>query len=275
FAVADDDSLNLESTGTATLNATVNRTTFTNAPGDLFQASIDGSGGGDVVFTNNTLSNASTTIAPGVGGVTLEGARGGTTTFTVANNTLRDARGMGLLVVHGQGTSRLTATVTGNHIGAAGVANSGSREGAGLVFEHNGGGGVFAVDATGNDIRQFNAEGISLVAGAGVAESGQLSARLVGNVIAEPGVGATYGLLLNSGVTTGDTFASCLDLGANSIATARLRQRQNTTVKLVGYAGSPTDTTAVNAFVASRLGGSPTVTSAFTSTGFTGGTSCP
>jgi len=259
-----NDALSLESTlgGSATLNATVNHNTFTNAPGDLFQATIDGSGGGDVQFTNNTLSNANAAIAPGVGGVTLEGARGGATTFTVTGNALRDARGVALLVTHGQGSPKLTATVTGNVIGASGVTDSGSKEGAGMAFEHNGGGGAFSVDAENNTVRQFNAEGVRFVTGAGVAETGALNVKLAGNTIAQPGAAATYGLLVNSGVTTGDAFTSCLDIGANTLSTARLRQRQSTTVNLAGYSGAAADTTAVSAFVALRLGGSPTVTSA-------------
>ncbi len=276
-ATTGNDGINVESTlgGDATMNVTVDHTTFTNAVGDLFEAVVDGSGGGDVVFTNNTLSNNNAAIGSGVGGVSLEGARGGTTTFTVTGNTMRDAVGNALQLVHGQGSNTLNATITGNTIGVAGAANSGSLEGQGITIEHNGGGGTLNATVANNQVRQYNGEGIRVLAGGGVVESGAFNVDLTGNTVTEPGANGAisaphYGLLLNNGTQAGDTFATCLNIGqANAFSssgrngggTFRLRQRQNTTVKLAGYAGGATDTNAVNAYVASLLGG--TGTSAF------------
>ncbi|MDX6581859.1 MAG: hypothetical protein QOI10_1043, partial [Solirubrobacterales bacterium] len=87
-----------------------------------------------------------------------------------------------------------------------------------------------------------------------------------------------------SGVTPGDNFDVCLDLGQNFMTGSgthggtdfRLRQRQNTAVKLLGYTGGAFDTAAVTSYVQSKLGGAPTgVATTDAGEGFTGGASCP
>jgi hypothetical protein len=79
-----------------------------------------------------------------------------------------------------------------------------------------------------------------------------------------PSIGVpVQGINLNGGVTPGDSFAICAQIGGvgvlqNDLDSAagpfgggdyRLRQRQSTTVRLPGYGGGATDTAAVVAFV--------------------------
>jgi hypothetical protein len=107
---------------------------------------------------------------------------------------------------------------------------------------------------------------------------------------------------MNIGTVPGDSYQACAVIGgpgglANSLASGgapgldppnppvggedvRLRQRQGTTIRLPGYAGSPTGTAAVQAFVAANNpSGGPVVAASVNSPpggGFIGtGSSCP
>lgn len=154
-----------------------------------------------------------------------------------------------------------------------------------------GGGGNTTLDITNNQIRQYNTFGISLVAGGGVASSGQFNFNVSGNTISNegtnPSVTLFQGIGVNSDVAVGDTFQTCVEFGANSIAGSgsdtitdsdfRIRARQSTTVRLRGYAGGTTDGVAAATFVESLIGGGVQGTAAvFDSGTFIGtGTTCP
>jgi len=253
---------------------------------------VIGSGGGDLVFNANTLSNAHPGIATGGGGVTLHGGTAGTTSMALSNNSFRDAHGNAVLIVKDPGTGSISGSFSANTVGVAATANSGSLEGSGLSLEQQGKGSMTMTVAN-NQVRQYNNWGVVLIAGGGIADSGNLNVSLAGNTIANPGTNAAIGtqfqgLHINSGVTPGDTFQTCLDIGAGNTITNsgrnagtdfRFRQRQSTTVKLPGYAGAAGDDAAVVAFVQSRMSGASTgaAISDFPTTGggFTGGASCP
>jgi methionine-rich copper-binding protein CopC len=301
-----NDAVQIEGIGSATTNVTVKNSAFTAANGDLFQM-IGSGNGGDLDYTNNTVSNSRPVnqIATGGGGVTLSGG-GGSGPFHVdvhGTNTFRDSLTNAITLVKGFGPGDMDARITGATIGVAGVPNSGSLEGSGISFDHQGGDANSDVrlTMTNNTIRQYNNFGIGLQAGAGIATSGHLDMTVTGNTVANPGtnpnVGNVFqGIALNNGVTparvngdtvNGDSFQTCLDL-ANNIATnsgrnggtdLRVRQRMNTTVRLPGYSGGASDTTAVSNFL---LGQNTAATaSAFKETtnvpsggGFVGGSAC-
>jgi hypothetical protein len=287
-----DDSMHVEGLGTADVNPTVQNSTFNSARGDIFQFLGNGSGGGDLVFTGNAITNTHPAIATGGGGVTLSGTAGnGPVTLSVQNNTMRDALTHALTIVKSTGgTAAMTGTIANNTIGVPAAANSGSFEGAGIEVTHFGGGNA-TFNITGNSIHQYNSFGMSLVAGAGVASSGQFNFNISGNTIANegtnPNVTLFQGIGVNSGVTAGDAFATCVNFGANSIAGSgsdsiadsdfRIRARQNTTVRLPGYGGGATDGTAAATFVEGKIGGGAQGTAVAADSGtFTGtGTTCP
>ena len=121
---------------------------------------------------------------------------------------------------------------------------------------------------------------------------------MTGNTVSNAGNNLSIGLPvqginLNGGVTPGDTFAICAQIGGAAVAQKndldsaagpfgggdfRLRQRQSTTVRLPGYAGGATDTAAVVAFVNANntVSGSGTATvSSPPGGGFVGGAACP
>jgi len=275
-----NDGLQVEGIGSAAVNATLTNSTFTSSRGDLVQYIADGSGGGSLTMTGNTLSNNHPGIATGGGGVSLTGGAAGPVTMTISNNTSRDAVGHAWLIVKNLGTGSITGTFDGNTIGASGVANSGSLEGDGLKLQQAGNGAMsFAV--TNNTVRQYNNQGIGLQAGAGVVAGGTFAVtNLSGNTVTQPGTNAAIdspfqGIHLNNGVTPGDSFTACVNFGANSINGSgrnggtdfRVRQRQDTTVRLPGYAGSAGDTTAVVTFIQGKIGGTPSGSAAVSGTG--------
>jgi hypothetical protein len=294
-ATGGDDGVQFEGLGTSTVNATVQGSTFTTATGDLFQFIGNGTGGGTLSFTGNTLSNNEPSIATGGGGVTLSGAAEGNETITFSNNTLRDSKTAALTINKSQdGTGAdhtQTVTVSGNTIGVTGVDNSGSLEGSGISVT-NFGDGNQTLSITNNNIRQYNSTGMRFVAGAGVAESGQLNLNISGNTLAEPGnnpsVTLLQGIRIESGVTAGDTFQTCANFGANNMHPSgdpalsggasdyRFVVAQSTTLKLPGYGGSSTDDAAVVTFVNGKIGNGATGTSVRANSGtYLGGASCP
>jgi uncharacterized repeat protein (TIGR01451 family) len=279
-----NDGLHLQTLSTATMTASVQNSFFTSSRGDLVQAANNGTGALSLTFNGNTLSNNHGGIATGGGGVTLNGGTTATDTFTITNNTFKDAVSHGVLIVKQQGASILNGSFTGNTIGVSGTANSGSREGSGIKLQTVGG-GKLSFDVTGNTIYQYNNNGIEALAGGGAsAQSGILALRVTGNTVANPGNNAgtlslpKNGFHLNLGTVPGDTFDAYLTLGgtggfANTLSAAgidgvpatgagdndvRLRHRQSTTVHLygktgastvTGYSGGIYDTSAVQTFV--------------------------
>ena len=291
--VGGDDSLNIIGNGTSEVDATVQNGTFNSARGDIFQYAGNGTGGGDLAFTGNTVTNTHPAIATGGGGITISGSAAGPETINVSNNTMRDALTHALTVVKSRGSGSFTGTISNNQIGDFAAPldpNAGSLEGAGIEVTHFGGGNA-TLNITNNQIRQYNTFGMSLVAGGGIAESGQFNFNISGNTISNegtnPNVTLFQGIGVNSGVAAGDTFQTCVNFGANSIAGAgsdtitdsdfRIRARQNTTVRLPGYAGGATDGAAAATFVEGKIGGSTQGTAAaFDSGTFIGtGTTCP
>jgi hypothetical protein len=145
---------------------------------------------------------------------------------------------------------------------------------------------------TNNRISQYNTFGMNITVGGGIAETGNFNMNISGNTISNPGTNPSITLLqgigINSGVAAGDAFQTCVKFGPNSITGAsdavdkdfRLRARQNTTIRLPGYAGaatSPGADTAVPTFVSSQIGGGAQGTALTSEAGqFTGsGTTCP
>lgn len=291
---AGNDGINLLPSGTAVMRVTVQNSTFTSARGDLFQLDVKGTANSDLVFSSNTLSNNHGNIVSGGGGVTIVGGGLGsnmTLTYNISGNTFRDAKGHGLLVSKAGGAGTMTGTVSNNQIGLAGTANSGSQGGSGLTVLLVGG-GTHNATVTNNQIRQYNNHGI-LVQGGDNTQGGHgtLNTVITGNTIANPGNFDPGGLPgngihLNAGTVDVplDQHQFCVAISGNSMAGSglhggtdfRLRQRQQTTVRLPGYAGGNTNTTAVTTFIqGSNSGTTGSVTvNVPPGGGFVGGASC-
>src|SRR5262245_38315758 len=267
------DALLIESSGTAVMNVTVNSNTFTSARGDHFQYSnTTAAQAGDVVFTNNTITNAHPAVVGGGGGIRVVGGnntgQNGSITFNVSGNTMRGARGTAIAVNKLGGTGTYSGKIANNVVGVAGVQGSGSLEGSG-IFVLSDGGGTYTASITGNTVRQYDNDGIFMqTGGSGVVGNGTMNVTVTGNTVTEPepqaaGALATNGFHLNGGTTVGDTYQITLTLSGNTLVGSgqdtipagstfgdfRLRQRQSTTVHLPGYAGGATNVAAVVTFI--------------------------
>jgi hypothetical protein len=293
-ATGGDDAVQFEASGatTATMNVNMSSSTITTATGDLFQYDADGTGGGALTFQGNTLTNNEPSVAVGGGGVAITGGETGNATLDIENNSFRDSHTNALTIIKshnlGGASGSFSGTINNNQIGVAGTPNSGSIEGDGMEITNEGTGNM-SLAVTNNTIRQYNSSGIQFVAGGGITSSGQFNLNISGNTIGNPGNTPTITLLqgirIDSGVTSGDTFATCANFGANFITGSsdaankdfRLVVNQNTTIRLPGYGGGATDGTAVAAFVAGKVGSAAQGTAVANSPGtFTGtGATCP
>jgi hypothetical protein len=291
-ATGGDDAVQFEGIGTSTMNVDYKNSAITTASGDLFQYIGDGTGGGNLDLTGNAFSNNEPSVATGGGGVALVAGAKGAATMDVLNNTFRDAKTNALTIIKSRdnlaGTNNLVANITGNSIGLAGTANSGSLEGDGMEIT-TGGDGNATFNVTNNNIRQYNSSAIQFVAGLGVAETGQFNLNVSGNSAGNPGTNGLITLLqgirVDSGVDAADTFATCVKFGSNSITGSsdaankdfRLVASQNTTIRQPGYVGGNTDGTAFANYAASLIGGGAQGTAVANSPAtFSGaGTTCP
>ena len=295
------DALLIETLNTAVINATVQDNDFTYAVGDHFQFSANGSTANDVVFGNNTVSNTGVAAVPGGGGVRIFGGNNNGTaapgddinasiTFDVIGNTLRGARGSALAVNKLGGSGAFSGTIEANAVGLASVADSGSAEGSAISVLHDFG-GTHTIAIRDNTVSQYANFGVFTQAGgSGIIGSGAFNATVTGNTVSAPGSLAFIknGAHLNGGVSPGDSYAICYDLGgagalANTLAGSgddggpdfRLRHRQSTTVRLPGYGGGAFDTGAVVAFEQARNSGVGQAATSGLGGGFTGGAACP
>ena len=285
-----NDGVSLASTGSAgPFNATIQNSTFTSAAGDLLQFNHSASGTGDLVLTGNAFSNNHPAISTGGGGLSLfsDGA-GGNTTMNISGNSFRDAVGNALTIVKTTGAATQTGTFSNNTVGVNGVADSGSTSGDGVKLQ-NSGGGALTWTVSNNQIRGYGNFGVDVLAGGGAtASAGAVNTTITGNTIAQPGSLAfpKNGIQLNIGTVPGDTYSACAQITgnvANGSSTGggpdiRVRQRQDTTVRLPGYAGGSADLAAVQTFVAgNNPTGPPTVLASVSGTGggFVGGPACP
>lgn len=291
-ATGGDDAVQFEGIGTSDMNVDYRNSAFTTASGDLFQYIGDGSGGGDLVVVGNTFTNNEPSINTGGGGVALVAGAKGAATMDVTGNTLRDSLTNALTVIKSRdataGTNNLVANIASNTIGVAGTANSGSVEGDGIEVTTFGDGNA-TFNVTNNTVRQYNSSAMQFVAGSGVADGGQFNLNIAGNSAANPGTNPSITLLqgvrVDSGVDPGDTFATCVNFGANSITGSsdaankdfRLVASQSTTIRQPGYAGGATDGGAFAAFAAGRIGSGAQGTAAANAPAtFSGtGTTCP
>jgi hypothetical protein len=291
-ATGGDDAVQFEGIGTSDMNVDYRNSAFTTASGDLFQYIGDGSGGGDLDFTGNTLTNNEPSINTGGGGVALVAGAKGAATMDVLNNTMRDSKTNALTIIKSRdnatGAHNLVANIANNAIGLAGTANSGSLEGDGMEITTFGDGNA-TFDVTNNAVRQYNSSAIQFVAGSGVVDGGQFNLDIAGNSAANPGTNPSITLLqgvrVDSGVATGDTFATCVSFGPNSITGSsdaankdfRLVAGQSTTMRQPGYAGGAIDGAAFAAFAAGKIGGGAQGTAvANPPATFSGtGTTCP
>jgi hypothetical protein len=288
-----DDGILVLNTGSAAMTVSVTGSTFTDNKGDHFQAASDASSTGsvDVTFDNNTLT---TTAAndPNVvgGGITLNPGSANDLSFKVRNNNIQQAFDDAInlnLDPSSTAAGSLIGTISGNTIGTAGQAGSGS-ESSNTITLRAAGAGLARVAIQNNTIREWtNAMGISIATAEGTAD---IDATVTGNSVKNPDptlglngirfdAGATAGPPIDDGVICAAvTGNDATGTGVAGAADIRLRQRFNTTIRVPGYAGAIDNDAAVETFVAANNTGNPVVDAtnnvAGGGGGFPGGAAC-
>ncbi|HEX8003632.1 MAG TPA: Ig-like domain-containing protein [Mycobacteriales bacterium] len=280
-----DDAFLATAFNTATMNVTLSNVTATTARGDLVQYALGDNSTGDLVIQNSTFTNNHPAMLGGGGGVTLGAGSASTSvstnfTYSVTNNSFRDAVGNGLTLFLGNGTA--SGTIASNTFGVSGVQKSAGAASGIAVTKIKGGTGKVSI--LNNTIRSYGADaGIRVLANDG---NPTLRATITGNSVTEPSTAAGSpsfaGITVEPGATGTDNVTMCLDLGGagalqNSVSNGdpsnfndiNLPLNGNTTVDLPGYAGGTTDTTAVGNYLKARNSGDGTPT-VFVSNSFVG-----
>ena len=131
---------------------------------------------------------------------------------------------------------------------------------------------------TNNVIRQSHYQGMFFWVRDG---NGALHATITGNTVSNTGFS---GVLAQAGSGTGDTSFLCFDFGgagalANTVVGGSsglsVSENGDSTVRLPGYGGSPTDLAAISAYFQGRNTAPLSVSPSFLPpSGFTGGAAC-
>jgi len=289
--------------GSATMNVTVNNSTFTGSRSHFVQFLLNNSANptADFVFTNNTITQSMASIS-GAGGVFVSTATNANAnlTYNIQNNTIHSGAqtitGGDINVAH-FGTGTFTGTIDSNIIGTTGVTSSGSAQGNGITAEHYGD-GVSTVHITNNIVRRYNNNGIEIDVGDEITSPASVNFTVTGNTVAEPETtNALHGLYLNWGLTSGppnDAMSICGAIGGagalkNTLTNAGVaanggldlysHERFHVTTRYPGYAGANNDNTAVGTY----LNGLNTMSANFAVSnnvsagggGYVGGATCP
>jgi hypothetical protein len=162
--------------------------------------------------------------------VGIDNAHGssGTFTFNITNNRLQTnvASSAQAINVNRLGSPSFTSfglysgTISGNTIGTAGTANSGSDVGDGINVESNGSGGITRVAVLNNTIREVGQRGIYVAAvdtdiGGGAAPT--LEARVQGNSVTNMEASALHGVQALLGALSTDNPIVCLNISGNTV----------------------------------------------------------
>jgi hypothetical protein len=261
----------------ATFTLTVMNSVLQRNRGDHVNTTQSGNGVIHTVVTGNTMTFNGTigqpfdlaTTAGGSVTLTTGATFTGASTFNVSNNNITGAKTAPINInntaVSSTASGTFSGAISGNTIGLAGAAGSGS-DGDGIDVIANGN-ATIAVTITTNNVRQWKLLGINMVARDGAAK---IDATVTGNAVGEPSstTESLQAILFNGGPAGTETGHSCVDIGGagglvNSFPGAftagvlplRVRQRAVNTVFLPGYAGAAFDTAAVAAYLSGRNGG--------------------
>jgi hypothetical protein len=210
-----NDSINIQTSGNASLGVTVDGVDFQGARGDLIDIGAGGTSTQDIVITDNQFANFQATTG---GGVNLGGDGSNINVdYQVANNVFTGATATALKAVYINDAGSIQGSITGNTIGLddATAGSQGSSQGFGIwvgLDRTNGGAATYSVDIAGNEVR--DTEGFGMVVTSGGSGS-IVEARIDDNIVEEMGDfgGAFYAQLGGQG--PGDTAQMGLDLTDN------------------------------------------------------------
>ena len=263
--------LRLLASGTASVTATVDGTTFEGNRVDGLQALTSGSATIDLEVTGGTFDSNFV-------GVDLVHAGAGTLTALVDDNDFSSTLTAGGAPINlflsgaaGSGAGSFLAATVSNNV----ISNNDSGSAPGIWYHTGASAGHARLALTGNTITGVTLRGIALETGPG---ANTLDASLTGNTVTVS-AGGLEAIFVQSGVVSTDTVAVCASISGNTAASPssdiRVRQRfLNTTLRLPGYAGSGTDDAAVVAFLLGQNTAADGLATHQSVAGFGGGASC-
>ena len=194
--VSGNDSVYIETSGTASLTLDVDGVDFQGARGDLLQVLAGGQSVQILTISDNDFANSQASVSGG-GGVTLGGGGPGSTInvdFMVTGNSFSGADGNALAAVYDVQAGQIRGDIEGNTIGvddgiatSAGSAN-GSGIAVGLAKFAGAGSASMTVSIIGNDVHDTGFAGIELrSSGGGSGNPAVLEATIQNNVVDELG----------------------------------------------------------------------------------------
>jgi uncharacterized repeat protein (TIGR01451 family) len=211
----------------------------------------------------------------------------GTFNYDISNNgtaavPLVGNRQGGMIHVNkGSGTGSFSGRIQNNFIGDAAIVNSGSLEAFGIIVGTRGAGGSHTTLIDNNTVRQYEDRGIVSQAGEGAAA---LNATITNNTVSDfaDAINSLHGIHSDNGILGADANTVCMDIRANSVATAgnepaggadiRLRKGPQAalTLRIPGLVG-----TTAAAAQAKVQADNPTATTVnVTGANFAGGAAC-
>ncbi|HWT12814.1 MAG TPA: Ig-like domain-containing protein [Allosphingosinicella sp.] len=227
-----NDSVFLQTGGTAALDLLIDGVAFTGARGDMLQVNATGSSTQDIVVSDTTFHNTHTNIVPAGGGVVLSGGGAGADVdvdYLIEDSSFRGADGTALAASYSIDAGTIQGRIEGNVIGIGdGIEGTeGSSNGGSGIFinlQKTGGSGnaTYAVAVVDNEIYDVaqGAAGLFMsVSGGGAANPAILEADVDGNVIDETGDFTFAGLyaVVGGSASSGDFSQFGLDLTNNVI----------------------------------------------------------
>jgi len=285
-AVVGDDGFQLEAESTAVVNAFITNNSFAAHGGDHFNLSLINSADVDLTFTGNAFAGGHA-VGLGQGLFILGSTFNGTFNYDISNNgtalaPLTGNKQGGMIHVNkGSGTGTFSGRIQNNFIGNAAIVASGSEQAFGIYASARGAGGGHTTLINNNTVRQYFDRGILMEAGEGAAS---LDATVTNNTVSDfaDAVNSLHGIHSDNGILSTDTNAVCMDIRANSVATAGneaaggsdIRLRKGSQVGLSVRIPNLVGTTAANA-QAKIAADNPTATTVtVTGANFTDGGNC-
>jgi hypothetical protein len=244
------DGLDIYAYGSSNITANIQGSTFANNSSFGFDSGTQTTGSGSL---NLTINNS--TFTNNFVGADVAHGSSGSNTFNLTNNNFQTnvASSSQAINVNRLGDPSFTGfglfsgTVSGNTIGTAGVANSGSDVGDGITVKTNGNGGTIRVSILNNIIREYGQHGIGI--SARDATTGHtLHARVQGNNIANGKAAISLdGINVLLGALNTDHVAVCLDIGGAGLLGNTVTAAVRTGIRVRSSGTAPGAVTAFTA----------------------------
>jgi VCBS repeat-containing protein len=255
-----NDSVFIQTSGSASLTALIDGVDFLGARGDLLEIAALGTSVQDLIIRNNNFTNTHTNTTAGGGGVTLRGSGTGIDVdYQVENNSFTGAVGTALNATYSHSGGDVRGYIDGNVVGVndgiAGLQGSSTGNGISVGLDRAVGAGTatYQVTIVNNEVYDVGGfAGITLIAsGGGALNPAQLEATVQNNIVDQLGEFAftAFYAMVGGSALSGDFAQLGLDMsdnifdasdalfGANAVYLDQLSTDAH--YYFPGYAGSP------------------------------------